>query len=170
MKFALTAAIAAGLAASLAVPSAALADDPIVVKSHQAAVQTFAERLSRDISRNLDGAMRSRTARAGDLYGLTAVTFSIDRQGQIAGVEMARRSGNSMLDSVARQVVRRLDIDQSSLPPSVNRVRAYMIIAPDDDTHEELLAKARGIETERRMASKGSTQELVLTLAPRTRT
>ncbi|PKB19542.1 TonB family protein [Novosphingobium kunmingense] len=169
MKLALTAALAASLALSAFTPTAALADDPIVVSSHQAAVTNFADSLARDVSAGLNGALRSHSSSTREVTGLTAVTFNIDSQGQVSNVAMAERSGNSLLDSVARRVIKRLDIDPATLPPSVSRVRAYMIVATDQDSHDSLARKARDIEVERLMASRESRTELVLTLTPRTR-
>lgn len=170
MKLVLSAATAASLALSALLPTAAQADDPIVVKSHQPSVQVFADTLSSDISQGLDSALRGRTFAAGTPYGLTTVTFSVGDGGQVSDVEVVRRSGNWTLDSVARGVVRRLEVAGNEVPfRGTNRVRAYMIVAPDDDTYADLAKQARSIEQERQLAIGKSkvSGELVLTVSPR---
>lgn len=169
MKIALSAAAAASLALSSLLPTAAQADDPIVIKSRQQSPKSFADTLSRDISRGLTGALRGRAIAGGVPYGLATVTFTVGQQGEVSDVQIARRSGNWMLDSVARGVIRRLDVAESSVPlRSTNRVRAYMIVAADEDSYADLARQAHAIEQQRQLAlgkDAGST-ELVLTLSP----
>lgn len=168
MKFALPAALAASLALSAIAPSAALASDPIVVKSHHQSAQALADEITADLNAGFDNAWRGRMPRNRELYGLTAVTFQLDSAGQVSNVQTAHRSGNTGLDAMVRAAARRIAVDRAALSPRFNRVKAYMIVAPDAQSEADYADQVKALEYERRMDLRGSGTELVLTLPVRT--
>ncbi|WP_296675066.1 energy transducer TonB [Novosphingobium sp.] len=169
MKLALTAACAASLCLSAFIPAAAFADDPIVVKSRQVTASQWKVDLSKSLSRNLDDGLRNGLARyMRGSGGIAAITFRLDEQGRADEVALARSSGDIQVDRVAKWAVRRLNA-VAPYPAAANRamqVRAYLIVAPDQDVYDRMAHTAQDIERQRQIAQGHSAGEIVLTVLP----
>lgn len=171
MKLVLSAATAASLALSALLPTAAQAEDPIVVSGAQTSIQAYATRLANGLSEGMDRSLRAQGLRSSTAYGLATITFTVAEQGQVGDVDVVRNTGDWMLQRVARQAVRNLDIASDTIPiRGTHRVRAYMIVAPTEQAGAEMARKVDAIERERRLAfgKAASSNELVLTFSRQT--
>ncbi|MDE2435488.1 MAG: energy transducer TonB [Sphingomonadales bacterium] len=169
MKLALTAAIAATIAASALIPAPTRADQSIIVESQRPTLNKWVSKVSQDLTRSLDNTLNwsvARDVRADG--GYTAVTFTSDEAGRPAALTVARPSGDKALDRVALTAVehlRSLHPMPASLAPG-QRFRANIIISVDSYKLDRLVQIMRKEEAQRIRAEGPNSKEIVLTAVP----
>ncbi|MDE2435489.1 MAG: energy transducer TonB [Sphingomonadales bacterium] len=164
MKLAVTAVVAASLAASTFVASPTRADAPIIVQSQRISQPAWVSSVSTQLSRNLDSALFAQNSAYHD--GIVAITFTAAPDGQPGNMVLARRSGDSALDRVAMNSVRRLR-NLHPLPELVSdqqRFRAYLIVASDQKSYEDYARLAQREEAQRQLAERADSRVIALTI------
>lgn len=171
MKLVFSAATAASLALFALLPTAAQADDPIVVSSPQTTLQAYARTIANNLSKGMDRSLRAQGLRSSTAHGLATITFTVAEQGEVSNVEVVRNTGDWMLQRVAHQAVRHLNISSDAIPVrGTHRVRAYMIVAPTQQASAEMARTVQAIESQRMLAlgKPAPSNELVLTFTRQT--
>jgi TonB family protein len=155
--------VAAALAASLLLPAAIQADDPIIVESRNIAQQAWVARLASD----LDAKLRyprmtgSRTFPVGGV----SISFQCGSDGRPESMVIARKSGSRILDRAALRAVEKL----SGLHPlptgfaSNQPVRADIVFADSPENASKLANSLQQDNARRELARKpGVPRELAL--------
>lgn len=158
--------IPAAVAASLAIPFATAAEQPIIVKSERTHTSTWAARVSQDLVAKID--YPRAVGRTEVPVGVVSVRFDCSDDGTADNIAIARGSGSSAIDRAALSAVKRL----GSLRPLPSRftanqpVRVNLVFADDAMTAERLVRRVRQDEERlARLRDPRASAELVLTVS-----